>query len=159
MSQEGAEMNTVNANSSHRLWGWLGLVPLLVGASLALLQYAGWSAVVSGYYGLPSQAWRVKEAGTKAQLYGWVLVGLAAGATIVATILIPPLKSESVSPGLRGHFVFFWQSCWWWHRSRWLHMGYRQWGTTGNRRLSRVYGCKQQWGARNEEHAAKASAE
>ena len=99
-------MNTINGNSSHRLWGWLGLVPLLVGASLALLQYAGWSAVVSGYYGLPSQAWRVKEAGAKAHLYGWVLAGLAAGATIVATILIPPLKSESVSPGLKGTLRF-----------------------------------------------------
>jgi hypothetical protein len=92
--------------SDHRLWGWLGLIPLLVGASLALLRYAGWSAVVSSYYGLPSEAWRVKEAGPKVQLYGWALVGLAVGATIVATILIPPLKSESVPPGLKGTFRF-----------------------------------------------------
>jgi hypothetical protein len=92
--------------SDHRLWGWLGLIPLLVGASLALLRYAWWSAVFSAYYGLPSEAWRVKEAGTKAQLYSWLLGGLAVGATIVATILIWPLKSESMSPGLQGTFLF-----------------------------------------------------
>jgi hypothetical protein len=92
--------------SDHRLWGWLGLIPLLVGASFALLRYAAWSAVVSAYYGLPSEAWRVKEAGAKAHLYGWALVGLVAGATIVATVLIPPLKSESVPPGLKGTLRF-----------------------------------------------------
>jgi hypothetical protein len=69
-------MNTANSNSMRRSWYyWLTLVPLVLGASLALLKYAGWSAVYSGYYGLPSEAWRLKEAGPKAQLYWWVVSG------------------------------------------------------------------------------------
>lgn len=86
----------------HRPWYWLILVPLVVGASLALLKYAGWSAVYSGNYGLPSEPWRLKEASSKAQLYWWVLAGLAVTATTIATILIPPFKSESVPAGLKG---------------------------------------------------------
>jgi len=80
---------------------------LVLGASLSLLKYAGWSAVYSGYYGLPSEAWRLKEAGPKADLYRWVLMGLAVTATIVATILIPPFKSETLPAGLKalGRFV------------------------------------------------------
>lgn len=95
-------MNTANSNSMHRFWYWLALVPLVVGASLALLRYAGWSAVYSGYYGLPSEAWRLKEAEPKAQLYWWVLAGLSVTATIVATILIPPFKSETLPAGLKA---------------------------------------------------------
>jgi hypothetical protein len=96
-------MNTANPNSMHRSWyHWLTLVPLVVGASLALLKYAGWSAVYSGYYGLSSEAWRLKEAGSKAQLYQWVLEGLGVTATVVATILIPPFKSETLPVGLKG---------------------------------------------------------
>ena len=95
-------MNTANPNSMHRSWYWLILMPLILGASLSLLKYAGWSAVYSGYYGLPSEAWRLKEAGPKAQLYWWVLAGLAVTATIVATILIPPFKWETLPAGLKG---------------------------------------------------------
>jgi hypothetical protein len=96
-------MNTANLNSTHRSWYyWLTLVPLVVGASLALLKYAGWSAVYSGYYGLPSEAWRLKEAGPKVQLYWWVLAALAVTATIVATMLIPPFKSNTLPTGLKG---------------------------------------------------------
>ena len=96
-------MNTANPNAMHRSWYyWLTLVPLVVGASLALLKYAGWSAVYSGYYGLPSEAWRLKEAGPKAELYRWILAGLAIMATVVATILIPPFKSEALPVGLKG---------------------------------------------------------
>jgi hypothetical protein len=95
-------MNTANPNSMHRSWYWLILVPLVIGASLALLKYAGWSAVYSGNYGLPSEAWRLKEASFKAQLYWWVLAGLAVIATTVATVLIPPLKSETLPAGLKG---------------------------------------------------------
>ena len=95
-------MNTANSNSLHRCWYWLTLLPLVVGASLALLKYAGWSAVYSAYYGLPSQAWRLKEAGPKAQLYWWVLAGLTVTATVVATILIRPFKSETLPAGLKA---------------------------------------------------------
>ena len=95
-------MNATNSNSVHRSWYWLALVLLIVGASLALLKYAGWSAVYSAHYGLPSQAWRLNEAGPKAQLYWCVLAGFIVTATIVATILIPPLKSETLPAGLKG---------------------------------------------------------
>jgi len=94
-------MNTANLNSIHRIWYWLTLVPLVIGASLALLKYAGWSAVYSGNYGLPSEAWRLKEASSKAQLYWWVLAGLAMTATVVATMVIPPFKSETLPAGLK----------------------------------------------------------
>jgi hypothetical protein len=95
-------MNTANSNSIHRSWYWLTLVPLVIGASSALLRYSWWAAVYSAYYGLPSEAWRLKEAGPKADFYGWILAGLAVTATIVATILIPPFKSETLPAGLKG---------------------------------------------------------
>lgn len=97
-----AESTTEHTARHSRSWYWLTLVPLVLGASLALLKYAGWSAVYSAYYGLPSEAWRLKEAAPKAQLYWWVLAGLAVTATIVATILIPPFKSATLPTGLKG---------------------------------------------------------
>ncbi|MGA7574134.1 MAG: hypothetical protein WCA97_09150 [Terriglobales bacterium] len=69
---------------------------------MALLRYAGWAAVYSGNYDRPSQAWLLKEAGPKANLYWWVLAVLSVGATIVATILIPPFKSETLPVGLKA---------------------------------------------------------
>lgn len=95
-------MTATNPNSMHRSWYWLTLVLLMAGASWALLKYAGWSAVYSGYYGLRSEAWRLVEAGPKARLYWWVFVTLASSATIVATMLVPPFKSEFLPAGLKG---------------------------------------------------------
>jgi hypothetical protein len=99
-------MSRMNSNSPRRLWGWLILVPLLVGASLALLQYSGQCAIVSAYYDDPSKVEWVKEAETKGDFYGWMLFGFTAAALVIATILIPPLKSESISPGLKGTLRF-----------------------------------------------------
>jgi hypothetical protein len=48
------------------------------------------------------RAWRLKEASSKAQLYWWVLAGLAVTATTVAPTLIPPFKSETLPTGLKG---------------------------------------------------------
>jgi hypothetical protein len=96
-------MSTANPNSMHRSWYYrLTLLPLIIGASLALLRYAGWAAIYSAYYDRPSEAWRLKEAGPKADLYWWVLAALSATATIVATILIRPFKSETLPAGLRA---------------------------------------------------------
>jgi len=96
-------MNTANSNSMHRSWyHWLTLVPLVVGASVALLRYAGWAAVYSGNYDRPSQAWLLKEAGPKANLYWWVLAVLSVAATVVATILVPPFKSETLPVGFKA---------------------------------------------------------
>jgi hypothetical protein len=89
------------AHRSHS-WYWLTLVPLILGASLSLLRYAGWAAVYSGNYDRPSQAWLLKEAGPKATLYWWVLAALSVTATIIATVLIPPFKSETLPAGLKG---------------------------------------------------------
>lgn len=91
-------MNTAKSNSMHRSWYWLTLVPLIFGASISLLRYLGWGAIYSAYKGLHSEASWVKEAGPKAHFYWWVLTGLTVTATIVATILIPPFKSETL-PG------------------------------------------------------------
>lgn len=100
-------MNTTDPNSTPRSWYyWLALVPLVIGASLALLRYAGWSAIYSGNYGLSSEAWRLKEAGSKAHVYWWVLAILSVTAIIAATILIPPFKSESLPAGLKAVIRF-----------------------------------------------------
>jgi hypothetical protein len=95
-------MNAVTPNSTHRSRYWLIVAPLVFGAALALLRYSGWAAVYSAYYGLPSEAWRLKEAGTKVDFYWWMLAALSVTATTVATILIPPLKSETLPAGLKG---------------------------------------------------------
>jgi hypothetical protein len=97
-----AESTTEHTARRSQSWYWLTLVPLVVGASLALLRYAGWAAVYSGNYDRPSQAWLLKEAGPKANLYWWVLAVLSLTATIAATILIPPFKSETLPVGLKA---------------------------------------------------------
>lgn len=100
-------MNTADPNSTRRFsWYWLTLVPLILGASLALLRYAGWAAVYSGNYDRPSQAELLKEASSKANLYWWVLAVLSVVATVVATILIPPFKSETLPAGLKAVIRF-----------------------------------------------------
>jgi hypothetical protein len=48
----------------------------------------------------------LKEAGPKANLYWWVLAVLSVTATIAATILIPPFKSEILPVGLRAVIRF-----------------------------------------------------
>jgi hypothetical protein len=99
-------MNNVNSNPTHRSWYWLALVPLVFGASVAFLKYAWWAAVYSAYYGLPAEAWRLKEAGPKADFYWWFFAGLSGAATIAATMLIPPLKSETLPTGLKAIIRF-----------------------------------------------------
>ena len=99
-------MSTGNGNTAHRLWGWLGLVPLVVGASIAFLRFGTLAGIVSGNIGRRSAALLVKEADAKAEFWGWVLLGLVAGAIIVATVLIPPIKSEDFSPGFKGTLRF-----------------------------------------------------
>jgi hypothetical protein len=94
-------MRSTTFRPIQRLWYWLSVVPMVIGASVAFLKYAGWSAVYSAYYGLPSEVWRLREASPKAELYKWVLTGLAVTAIIVVTILIPPVKSETVPPALK----------------------------------------------------------
>ena len=80
---------------------WVGIVPLLVGASLALLQYAGWAAVYSGSYGLPWAAALVKEAAGEAQFFFYVLTGFSLAAFAAVLALIPPPLDEDASPSLR----------------------------------------------------------
>lgn len=94
-------MSTANSNSMHRSWyRWLILVPLLIGASFAFLNYAGWAGIYSAYYDRPAEAWRLKEAGPKADVYWWSFLGLSGIAAIIAT-LIPSLKSETIPAGLK----------------------------------------------------------
>jgi hypothetical protein len=95
-------MSTANSNSMHRSWyRWLILVPFLIGASFAFLNYAGWAGIYSAYYDRPAEAWRLKEAGPKADVYWWSFLGLSGIAAIIATLLIPSLKSETIPAGLK----------------------------------------------------------
>jgi hypothetical protein len=69
--------------------GWTAFLSLTFGAAECLLKYAGWSAVVSGYYGLPSHAQLVKEASHFATRWLWGLIGLGIAATALALYLLP----------------------------------------------------------------------
>ncbi len=99
-------MDIFSSNSTRRSLCWFTLVPLVFGASVALLRYAGWAAIYSAYYGLPSEAWRLKDAGPKADFYWWFFAVLSGAATIIATILIRPIKSETLPAGLRAILRF-----------------------------------------------------
>jgi len=66
-------------------WGFLILSLLLVLISaLCLLKYMGWAWVVSGAYGLPSQAGRVAVAHRWSLMYFWA--GLLTGGALVASL-------------------------------------------------------------------------
>lgn len=95
-------MSTADSKSIHRFWYWLTLVPLVLGASRALLKYAWWAAMHSSLYGVPSEARRLREADANADFNWWMLMGLAVTATIVATMLIPPFKSQTLPSSVKG---------------------------------------------------------
>ena len=84
-----------------RVGGWCALPLLLAGTAICLIKYAGWSAVVSAYYGLPSQTQVMTRASHAATAWGSGLIGLGFVA-IVLTFVLVPFPSESLSPGLRG---------------------------------------------------------
>jgi uncharacterized membrane protein YhaH (DUF805 family) len=94
-------MGAANSNSTRRSWYyWLTLVPLVVGASLALLKFGAAGAFYGANLNRPSQAWQLKEAARQAELYWWVMMSLAVTATVVATILVRP--PQTLSAGLRA---------------------------------------------------------
>ena len=98
-------MNTAGPNSTHRPWYyWLTLVPLVVGASWTFLISAASEAFYFGHYGKASQAVRIQAEGARrmADRYGWLSLGLAVTAIIIATILTRPFKSETLPVGLRA---------------------------------------------------------
>lgn len=94
-------MDTADSKPISRLW-WLALVPLVLGASRALIKYTWWAAMHSSLYGVPSEARRLQEADANADFNWWMLMGLAVTASIVATLLIPPFKSLSVPSSVKG---------------------------------------------------------
>jgi hypothetical protein len=89
-------MSTADSKSLPRSWYGLALVPLVFGASRALLKYAWWAAMHGALYGVPAEAGRLKEADANADFYLWTLIALAGTATIVATKLMP-LKSQTLA--------------------------------------------------------------
>jgi hypothetical protein len=95
-------MNTVESKSINRAWYWLALVPLVFGASRALMKYMWWAAMHSSLYGLPAEARRLRQADANADFNWWMLMALAITATIVAAMLIPPLQSPSLPSGVKG---------------------------------------------------------
>jgi hypothetical protein len=104
--QGGSEMNTFHSRAIYRKWCWLLVLPLIFGASVAFLKYAGWSAVYSGNYGLPSRAWLVKEASLKGHQYLWLFAALTSAATAVAAIVSSPFESEDLPRWFRWIFRF-----------------------------------------------------
>ena len=95
-------MNTADSKSSHRAWYWLALMPLVVGASRALMKYMWWAAMHSSLSGVPSEARTLQKADANADFNWWMLMGLAVTATIVATLLIPPFQSKRLPSGVKG---------------------------------------------------------
>jgi FtsH-binding integral membrane protein len=95
-------MNTADSKPIGRAWYWLALVPLVLGASRALMKYMWWVAMHSSLYGVPAEARRLREADANADFNWWMLMGLAVTATIVAALLIPPFESQSLPAGLKG---------------------------------------------------------
>lgn len=95
-------MNSAESKSLGRAWYWLALVPLVLGASRALMKYMWWAAMHSSLYGVPAEARRLREADANADFNWWMLMGLSMTATIVAALLIPPLKSQSFPPSVKG---------------------------------------------------------
>ena len=88
-------MSTADSKSPRRSWYGLALIPLVFGASRALLKYAWWAAMHGALYGVPAEAGRLKEADANADFYLWTLIALAGTATIVATKLISSTKRIS----------------------------------------------------------------
>ena len=95
-------MNTAESKSIGRAWYWLALVPLVFGASRALMKYMWWAAMHSSLYGVPAEARRLREADANADFNWWMLMGLAVTATIIAAMLIPPFKSQSLPSSVKG---------------------------------------------------------
>lgn len=94
-------MGTADSKPISQLW-WLALVPLVLGASRALIKYTWWAAMHSSLYGVPSEARRLREADANVDFNFWMLVGLALTASIVAALLIPPFKSQSLPSSVKG---------------------------------------------------------
>jgi hypothetical protein len=82
-----------------RLW-WLALVPLVLGASRALIKYTWWAAMHSSLYGVPAEARRLREADANVDFNFRMLVGLALAATILVTLLMP--QFHSLPSGVKG---------------------------------------------------------
>jgi hypothetical protein len=93
-------MEQIRSKRIDRSLRYIALVILLIGASLAFLQYAGWSAVYSGNYGLPSQISLVQESAAKGQIYFWFLLIATSAATAIAAGLLPSAQAVD-SPALK----------------------------------------------------------
>jgi hypothetical protein len=98
-----AEMDIEGRKSVWHGWYWVALIPMVVGASLTLLRYAGWSAVYSGNLGLPSATNLVKEAHARAITNFWLFIGFSlASMGIVIASLWPahdePCDASSLLP-------------------------------------------------------------
>jgi hypothetical protein len=93
---------TAESKSIGRACYLLALVPLVLGASRALMKYMWWAAMHSSLSGVPSEARTLQKADANADFNWWMLMGLTIIATIVATMLIPPFKSQRLSSGLKG---------------------------------------------------------
>lgn len=94
-------MSSSDSKSLRQFW-WLALVPLVLGASRALIKYTWWAAMHSSLYGVPSETRRLQQADANADFNWWMLIGLALTATILVTLLIPPFKSLNIPSSVKG---------------------------------------------------------
>lgn len=80
---------TRNSRIAAKIGGWIALLPLLFLTSISLIKYATWSAVVSGYYGLPSQQSLASHAARLAHLWLSGLIFAELIATVLLVVLLP----------------------------------------------------------------------
>jgi hypothetical protein len=89
------------------LWGiWLAFI---LGASIALINYAGQVGVYSGNYGLPSCTWLTQQAARQAEQNLWMLGMLGAIAVVLTmTLVTAPGDVSSVAGKLKRFLVAGW---------------------------------------------------
>jgi hypothetical protein len=78
-----------NSTTAMKVGGWIALLPLLFLTAISLVKYASWSAVLSGYAGLPSQQAFLTHATRLANLWLSGLVTAEITATLLLFLLLP----------------------------------------------------------------------
>jgi hypothetical protein len=92
-------MTTMSSAASRSFRVGLGFA-LLIASAICFLRYAGWAACYSGWYGLPSYAEKIREAGANARFYFWITLFLQL-ATLLLFWISVPLSESDLPAGLK----------------------------------------------------------